>query len=96
MHAIANSAMESIGQARQDDLDRHEDKGDDGRQPRLVFGPVVTLAQKDMVASPAAMVMRRRGMTMAVMVMAMVVTVMDMPGMNVLVRHGVSLAPNSK
>jgi len=72
-----------------DDLDRHEDGGDDGGRPGLAFRAVMAVAEKNMIASPAAMIVRAGT---AIMAVAMVVPMMGMPRMNVIMRHDSSLA----
>jgi hypothetical protein len=88
-----------IGKAA-DDLDHHEDGGDDGRPFGACLGAGMAAAQKDVVTRPDAVVVRACG---PIMMMAMIV-VMGMPmcvivkpvPMGMIVRHGDSLAPSGR
>ena len=72
-----------------DDLDRHEEGGDGCGQAGLAFRAVMAMTKKNMIAGPAAMIVRAGT---AIMAVAMVVPMMGMPRMNVIMRHDSSLA----
>jgi hypothetical protein len=99
MGAIGQQRHGVIGKAA-DDLDHHEDGGDDGRPFGAGLGAGMPAAQKDVIARPDAVVVGACGL---IMVMVMIV-IMGMPmcvivkavPMGMIVRHGDSLAPSGR
>ena len=84
-----------IGKAA-DDLDHHEKGGDDGGPFGAGFRAGMTFAQENMIARPHAMIMRRGGVIMVMVMPVIVIMGVPMCMQGVIVRHDLSLARSAR